>query len=83
MNQYDTGATDLADFFQSEPDFSPFTALSPDLRIFDPHLALDPFDEAFDWRALKESPEIDKIEDMLKESKELDEWRKEKVKYGK
>ncbi|MCK5821095.1 MAG: bifunctional YncE family protein/alkaline phosphatase family protein [Bacteroidales bacterium] len=77
LNQYDTGATDLADFFQSEPDYSPFMAVSPDLRIFDPQKALSPFDENFDWKALEESPEIDKIEDMLRESKELDEWRKE------
>lgn len=77
LNQYDTGATDLADFFQSEPDFTPYMALSPDLRIFDPQKALDPFDESFDWKALEESPEIDKIEDMLRESKELDEWRQE------
>jgi len=77
LNQYDTGATDLADFFQSEPDFTPYMAVSPDMRIFDPQKALDPFDENFNWKALDESPEIDKIEDMLRESKELDEWRQE------
>ena len=75
MNAYDTGANDLADFFTSEPDFTPFKALSVDPRIFDPQKALDPFDENFDWSAMDESPEIDKIEDMLRESKELDEWR--------
>jgi len=77
LNQYDTGATDLADFFQAEPDFTPYSAVNPDLRIFDPQKALDPFDEKFDWTALEESPEIDKVEDMLRESKELDEWRLE------
>lgn len=77
LNQYDTGATDLSDFFQSEPDFSPYKAISSDLRIFDPQKALDPFDENFDWTALEDSPEIDKVEDMLRESKELDKWRLE------
>ena len=75
LNQYDTGATDLADFFQAEPDFTPYKAIGPDIRIFDPEKALDPFDEDFNWEAMEESPEIDKVEDMLKESKELDEWR--------
>ncbi len=77
LNQYDTGATDLADFFQSEPDFTPYKAIKPDLRIFDPQKALDPFDEDFDWSAMDDSPEIDKVEDMLRESKELDTWRLE------
>ncbi len=77
LNQYDTGATDLADFFQSDPDFTPYKAVSPDLRVFNPQKALDPLDENFDWKALDDSPVIDKIEDMLRESKELDEWRQE------
>ena len=54
-----------------------------DSRIFDPQKALDPFDENFDWKALKESPELDNKEDMLRESKEKDEFRlesREKVK---
>jgi len=77
LNIYDTGANDLADFFTSEPDYSPYMAVSVDPRVFDPQKALDPFDENFAWKDLEESPEIDKIEDMLRESKELDEWRKE------
>ncbi len=77
LNLYDSGANDLADFFTNEPDFSPYKAVAVDPRVFDPQKALDPFDENFDWKALEDSPEIDKIEDMLRESKELDEWRKE------
>ncbi|MCD6346831.1 MAG: bifunctional YncE family protein/alkaline phosphatase family protein [Bacteroidales bacterium] len=75
VNQYDTGATDLADFFTAEPDYTPYLALPSDLRIFDPQKALNPFDENFNWDALDESPEMDKVEDMLRESKELEEWR--------
>jgi YVTN family beta-propeller protein len=75
LNAYDTGANDLADFFTNEPDYTPYKAISVDPRVFDPQKALDPFDEDFEWEALEESPEIDKIEDMLRESKELDEWR--------
>ena len=60
----------MADMFTSEPDVSPYDALPPDLRIFDPRKALDPLDENFDWKAVEESPVIDNPVDMLKESKE-------------
>jgi len=75
LNQYDAGATDLADMFSDVPDLTPYKALPADLRFFDPQKALDPFDEKFDWKALDESPVIDKTEDMLRESKEKPEYR--------
>lgn len=77
LNQYDAGANDLADFFTETPDFTPYNAVSVDSRIFEPQKALDPFDENFDWKALKESPVMDNKEDMLRESKEKDEFRLE------
>ena len=77
LNQYDAGATDLSDFFTSTPNYKPYNALSVDGRIFDPQKALDPFDEKFDWKAIKESPKIDNVEDMFRESKEQDEYRLE------
>lgn len=64
LNQYDAGASDLSDLFTSEPDFSPYFALKPDERIFDPQKALDPFDEEFDWKAVAESPVLDNPENM-------------------
>jgi YVTN family beta-propeller protein len=75
LNQYDAGATDLADFFTDQPDFTPYSALNVDERIFRPQDALDPFDENFDWTAIEESPELDNVDDMLNESKERDEYR--------
>ena len=77
LNQYDAGANDFADMFTEKPDFSPYTALPVDIRVFDPQKALDPFNEKFDWKQLLESPDIDNPEDMIRESKEQDEWRKE------
>ena len=77
LNQYDAGATDFADFFTETPDFTPYNAIPVDARIFEPQKALDPFDENFDWRALGESPVMDNKEDMIKESKEKDEFRLE------
>lgn len=77
LNQYDAGATDLADFFTNTPDYKPYNALEVDIRIFDPQKALDPFDEKFDWKAIKKSPKIDNVADMFRESKEQDKDRLE------
>jgi hypothetical protein len=77
LNQYDAGATDFHDFFTEIPDFTPYNAVPVDSRIFDAQKALDPFDENFDWEALKESPEMDNKEDMIRESKEQEEYRLE------
>ena len=55
LNQYDAGATDLSDMFTGTPDFTPYTALPPDIRIFDPQKALTPLDEKFDWGSLNPS----------------------------
>ncbi len=77
LNQYDAGATDLSDFFTNTPDYKPYNAMEVDRQIFNPQKALDPFDEKFDWKAIKESPEIDNVDDMLQESKERDEYRLE------
>ena len=61
LNQYDAGATDLADFFVEDPDPTPYQAVAPDLRLFDPQRALDPLDEDFDWEAIDESPILDDV----------------------
>ncbi len=42
LNQYDAAATSLADSFTGHPDFTPYNALPPDERIFDPAKARDP-----------------------------------------
>jgi YVTN family beta-propeller protein len=80
LNQYDAGARDLANMFTDTPDFTPYIALPVDVRIFDPQKALDPFDEKFDWKQLLQGPEIDNPDDMIRESKEQDEWRNEEQK---
>ena len=72
LNQYDAGATDLSALFTTKPNYAPYNALDVDSRIFNPQKALDPFDEKFNWKALKESPKIDNVEDMFRDSKEQD-----------
>ena len=75
LNQYDAGASDLGDFFADEPDYTPYNAVEVDKRIFDPQKAMDPMDEDFNWEAVEQSPVMDNVEDMRKDSKERDEDR--------
>lgn len=77
LNQYDAGATDLSDLFTTKPNYKPYNALEVDSRIFNPQKALDPFDEKFNWKALKDSPKIDNVDDMFRDSKEQDTYRLE------
>jgi YVTN family beta-propeller protein len=77
LNQYDATATDLADFLTDKPDFTPYNAIPVDKRIFDPEKAMDPFDKDFNWKAVEESPEMDNVNDMIKDSKEQDKDRLE------
>jgi YVTN family beta-propeller protein len=77
LNQFDAGANDFADFFTDKPDFTPYSALDIDRRIFDPQKALDPLNEKFDWKSLGESQAIDKVEDMMREAKEKEKDRLE------
>jgi YVTN family beta-propeller protein len=77
LNQYDAAANDFADFFTSSPDYTPYQAVTVDLRIFDPKKALTPLNENFDWDAVKESPPIDDIEEVQKDQKEKPEFRLE------
>ena len=78
LNQYDAGATDLADLFTDQPDFTPYRALPADARLFDPQKALDPFDEKFDWKAFSASEELDRTETMQKRRAEEDKQTREK-----
>lgn len=62
LNQYDAGATDLYDLFETKPDLTPYNAIAPDLRLFNPEKAYDPLDAEFDWSALDEGPVLDDVE---------------------
>ncbi len=42
LNQYDAAATDLSDMFTDQPDFTPYTALPSDTRVFDPAKVREP-----------------------------------------
>jgi len=76
LNQYDFGASDMSDLFTDKPDFSTYNAKEVDVRLFDPQKALTPLDAKFNWKALEENSDMDHPEQMLKDSKELDEQLK-------
>ncbi|HNR07849.1 MAG TPA: bifunctional YncE family protein/alkaline phosphatase family protein [Saprospiraceae bacterium] len=59
LNQYDAGATDLAECFTTQPDFSPYQATMVDTLVFNPRKALTPLNEEFDWKALGTGPKLD------------------------
>ncbi len=80
LNQYDAAASDFADMFKSDPDYTPYNAVSVDSRIFNPATALTPLDAKFDWKAVKESPLIDDEKDMKIDQKEKKEYRLENQK---
>lgn len=77
LNQYDAAAMDFGDFFMDQPDYTPYSAVPVDARIFLPQKALDPFDEKFDWKSMETSPELDNVQDFIDDSKEQDEYRLE------
>jgi YVTN family beta-propeller protein len=67
LNQFDGAATLVDDVFTATPDITPYDARPSDPRLFDPHLALKPFDRRFDWTALAASPVMDDPDDMRRE----------------
>ncbi len=80
LNQYDAGATDLADMFTEEANFEPYRALDVDPRIFRPEKALSPFDEHFNWDAIEESPELDNPAVMQKWMEEETKRKRQSIK---
>ncbi|MEZ5039457.1 MAG: hypothetical protein R2828_06185 [Saprospiraceae bacterium] len=76
LNHYDAMATDLYDHFTDQADFTPYNAIAPDQRLFDPAKAYDPLDAEFDWSALGEGPSLDNMEFLQKDAKDFDKEKK-------
>ncbi len=76
-NMFDAVATPLDDMFTSKPDFTPYTHLPSDLRVFDPAKTFDPSDPDFKKRR-GERPEV-----PMDDPKFVDSLRKQPIKPGK
>jgi len=67
VNQYDATASLLQDFFTDKPDFTPYDAVLPDVRVFDPQQAMKPYNKTFDWRKIQQGPDMDDKADQRRE----------------
>jgi YVTN family beta-propeller protein len=59
VNQYDATGTLLTDFFTDKPDFTPYTLVKSDARIFDPEKAMSRYNKTIDWRKIEKGPDMD------------------------
>jgi len=59
VNQYDATASLLSDFFTNEPDFTPYTLVYPDKRVFDWDKAMKKYNQPIDWRKIEQGPPMD------------------------
>ncbi|MBC7827045.1 MAG: phosphoesterase [Chitinophagaceae bacterium] len=59
VNQYDVTASLLQDFFTGKPDYTPYTMVFPDKRVFDPQKAMDRYNKNIDWRKIMQGPKMD------------------------
>lgn len=59
VNQYDVTASLLDDFFTNKPDYSPYTLVKSDTRIFDPQKAMNRYNKTIDWRKIEKGPDMD------------------------
>jgi len=59
VNQYDASASLLQDFFTNKPDYSCYTLVRSDVRIFDPSKAMQRYHKVVDWRKIEMGPAMD------------------------
>ena len=68
VNQYDATASLLQDFFTDKPVYTPYDAVLPDGRVFDPQQAMKPYkSHSFNWRKIQQGPEMDDKADQRRE----------------
>lgn len=66
LNMFDALANDFADCFTTTPDYTPYTHVPVDPRIFDPAKARDPSDPDYRRARLEASIRLDDPEEMRK-----------------
>ena len=64
VNHYDLTASLPQDFFTNKPDYTPYDAVLPDARVFDPQKALDYYKKTFDWPAIQRGPMMGDVPKM-------------------
>ena len=66
VNQFDATASLLQDFFTPLPDYTPYTMVPHDSRVFDAELAMKKYNRPIDWRKIEQGPPLDN-EDVERE----------------
>lgn len=64
VNQYDATASLLSDFFTTKPNYTPYTFVMPDKRIFDPQQAMNRYHKDINWRKIERGPDMDDEDEM-------------------
>lgn len=64
VNQYDVTASLLQDFFTDAPDYTPYTFVFPDKRVFDAEQALKRYNKTIDWRKVQQGPKMDDADEQ-------------------
>jgi DNA-binding beta-propeller fold protein YncE len=64
VNQYDVTASLLQDFFTATPDYTPYTLVFPDKRVFDPEQAMKRYNKTIDWRKVQQGPKMDDADEQ-------------------
>lgn len=59
VNQYDVTASLLQDFFTAKPDYTPYTLVYPDKRVFNWDKAMKKYNHTIDWRKIEKGPDMD------------------------
>ena len=72
VNQYDATGTLLQDFFTGKPDFTPYTLIKSDTRVFDPQKAMSRYNKTIDWRKIEKGPDMDDEEHERKDRKKVE-----------
>jgi hypothetical protein len=58
-NMFDALATDLSEMFTRTPDYTPYTHVAVDPRVFKPEETFDPSDPNFERRRRERPPKLD------------------------
>lgn len=64
VNQYDVTASLLQDFFTDKPDYTPYTFILPDTRVFDAQKTMNKYNRTIDWRKIEQGPKMDDEEEQ-------------------
>jgi DNA-binding beta-propeller fold protein YncE len=78
VNQYDATGTLLTDFFTDKPDYTPYTFVKSDTRIFNSEKAMSRYNKTIDWRKIEKGPDMDDEEHERADRKRLEKGETEK-----